>query len=306
MASRLLLSVALLLTACNSTDAPSARSTPEPTLAPMPTPVPTTSPQEAWLPNPDRRPPRNPRVLADDLVAVSDALKDSIRSWRREGNVDRSAPRTVRYQALYQQRIYRLMARDRQLGNSVLRLLDGPLYRFSRATVTAGERLRQLVQPVPPNMEFKIGSAEPAGTLLRFYRAAQRRFGVHWEMLAAINFVETKFGRVRSSSTAGAQGPMQFLPSTWDSYGMGGDIYDPRDAIMGAANYLSSSGAPGDYGKALYAYNPADQYVDAILLYARQMMRTSRNYLAYYNWQVFVITTSGDKRLTGPHLDGRS
>ena len=137
---------------------------------------------------------------------------------------------------------------------------------------------------------------------MRYYRKAQRRFGIDWEILAAINYVETKFGRVRSASSAGAQGPMQFIPATWDAYGMGGDVHDPHDAIMGAANYLRASGAPGDYRGALFAYNHADAYVTAILRYARQMMRLSRNYFAYYNWQVFVITTAGEKRLTGPGL----
>ncbi|MDQ4125969.1 MAG: transglycosylase SLT domain-containing protein, partial [Actinomycetota bacterium] len=149
------------------------------------------------------------------------------------------------------------------------------------------------------------GPAEPAGLLLRYYRRAERRFGVEWEVLAAVNYVETKFNRVRSSSSAGAQGPMQFLPSTWDAYGLGGDIHDPRDAILGAANYLHASGAPGDYRRALYAYNHSDAYVDAVLLYANRMKRRPHSYYGYYSWQVFVITTKGDVRLTGPGLPRR-
>jgi membrane-bound lytic murein transglycosylase B len=58
---------------------------------------------------------------------------------------------------------------------------------------------------------------------MRHYRAAQRRFGVGWHVLAAVNMVETQFNRLRNDSTAGAQGPMQFIPSTWRAYGMGGD-----------------------------------------------------------------------------------
>ena len=115
-------------------------------------------------------------------------------------------------------------------------------------------------------------------------------------------FVESKFGRVRASSSAGAQGPMQFIPSTWAVYGLGGDIHDPHDAILGAANYLHRSGAPSDYGRALYAYNHATAYVRAVLLYARLLRRDIRNYFALYNWQVFVLTTKGSKRLTGPGL----
>ena len=76
-----------------------------------------------------------------------------------------------------------------------------------------------------------------------------------------MNLVETGFNKLRNDSVAGAQGPMQFIPSTWRAYGMGGDIHDPRDAIMGAANYLRASGAPGNYRRALYAYNPSTLYV---------------------------------------------
>lgn len=194
------------------------------------------------------------------------------------------------------------MARRERLGDRTLRHLDGGLLRFSRANVIAGRALRSLVTAVPPKTRFRLQAPESAGQLMRYYRKAQRRFGIDWEILAAINYVETKFGRVRSASSAGAQGPMQFIPATWDAYGMGGDVHDPHDAIMGAANYLRASGAPGDYRGALFAYNHADAYVTAILRYARQMMRLSRNYFAYYNWQVFVITTAGEKRLTGPGL----
>ena len=97
------------------------------------------------------------------------------------------------------------------------------------------------------------------------YLEAERRFGVAWQVLAAVNFVESAFGRLRNASTAGAQGPMQFLPSTWRAYGLGGDIDDPRDAILGAANYLHASGAPRDYRRALFAYNHSPAYVDAVL-----------------------------------------
>ena len=120
-------------------------------------------------------------------------------------------------------------------------------------------------------------------------------------MLAAVNFVESAFGRMRNSSAAGAQGPMQFIPSTWDAYGMGGDVNDPHDAIMGAANYLSASGAPGDLTGALYAYNPSNLYVRAVLAYAGRIRRDRDAFLSYYSWQVFVRQPQGGtRRITGP------
>jgi soluble lytic murein transglycosylase-like protein len=115
-----------------------------------------------------------------------------------------------------------------------------------------------------------------------------------------VNYVETKFGRVVSNSSAGAQGPMQFLPSTWRAYGLGGDIRDPRDAILGAANYLHANGAPSNDRAALYHYNPVAGYVDAVSLYAAAIRRDPRLFYAMYTWQVYVLTTQGDRRVTGP------
>jgi membrane-bound lytic murein transglycosylase B len=116
-----------------------------------------------------------------------------------------------------------------------------------------------------------------------------------------VNFVESAFGRMRNSSAAGAQGPMQFIPSTWEAYGMGGDVNDPHDAIMGAANYLHASGAPGDVPAALYAYNPSSLYVRAVLAYADRIRRDRRALLSYYAWQVFVRKPGGGtRRITGP------
>jgi soluble lytic murein transglycosylase-like protein len=122
-------------------------------------------------------------------------------------------------------------------------------------------------------------------------------------VLASVNFVESAFGRVQSASAAGAQGPMQFLPATWEAYGLGGDVHDPRDAILGAANLLRASGAPDDLRSALFAYNHSTSYVDAILVYAGHMRRDVRAYYGYYSWQAFMRTPAGDVRLTGPGHD---
>jgi membrane-bound lytic murein transglycosylase B len=135
---------------------------------------------------------------------------------------------------------------------------------------------------------------------MRYYRAAQRRFRVSRRVLAAVNLVETGFNRLRNRSTAGARGPMQFIPATWRAYGMGGDVDDPRDAILGAANYLRASGAPGDYRRALFAYNNSGLYVNAVLRYARAIRRSFRTYYVLHSWQVYVRTTRGLQRLTGP------
>jgi membrane-bound lytic murein transglycosylase B len=95
---------------------------------------------------------------------------------------------------------------------------------------------------------------------------------------------------------------MQFLPATWRRYGLGGDVRNPRDAILGAANYLRASGAPGDLRGALHAYNPSQAYVDAVLRYARRILAERTTFYALWSWQVFVKTPAGDRRVTGPGL----
>jgi hypothetical protein len=101
-----------------------------------------------------------------------------------------------------------------------------------------------------------------------------------------VNFIETRMGRIVGLSTAGANGPMQFIPSTWDAYGLGGDVTNPRDAILGAANYLAASGGPADMRRALYAYNPSNAYVWAVTMYALTMADDPRAFDGYWNWGV--------------------
>src|SRR5205085_3920101 len=95
------------------------------------------------------------------------------------------------------------------------------------------------------------------------YREAQRHSHVDWHVLAAVNFVESAFGRLRNDSVAGAKGPMQFIPSTWGQYGRG-DVHDPRAAILAAGRFLHAAGAPGRERAALYRYNPSALYVGAV------------------------------------------
>jgi hypothetical protein len=301
--------VLLLVPACTGGEGTHSGVTPATaTSAPSPqvrspafSPSPTAS-QPVFLPAPDERIPSDPRRVADALIEVTSALRASVDRWRHRGGAMRPAPKEVVLQALYQQRICRTLAGDARLAGRTLRLVPQDIGLMARYVVTASARLHGLVRPVSNPSSFETGPPKPAGLLLRYYQEAERRFGIRWQVLAALNYIESKFGRVRSTSYAGAQGPMQFIPSTWAVYGMGGDIQDPHDAILGAANYLHRSGAPGNYRQALYAYNHSLQYVDVILLYARMMQRDIRNYLSLYNWQVFVLTTSGSVRITGPGL----
>jgi hypothetical protein len=111
--------------------------------------------------------------------------------------------------------------------------------------------------------------------LLSIYQAAGIEYGVRWEILAAINEIETDYGRNLNVSSAGALGWMQFMPSTWRMYGTDAnkdgrkDPYNPVDAIFAAARYLKAAGYEQDVRRAIFAYNHADWYVDSVLLRAR-------------------------------------
>jgi hypothetical protein len=113
--------------------------------------------------------------------------------------------------------------------------------------------------------------------LVGLYKQAGRRYHVPWPILAAINEIETDFGRNVAVSPAGATGWMQFMPGTWRTYGVDADHDgvknpdDPRDAIFAAARYLKASGAKHDMRRAIFAYNHAGWYVDSILLRAERI-----------------------------------
>ncbi len=115
--------------------------------------------------------------------------------------------------------------------------------------------------------------------LLPIYQAAGVQYGVSWEILAAINSIETDYGRNLNVSTAGALGWMQFMPATWASYGVDAnndgrrDPYNPVDAIFAAARYLRAAGAQQDLRKAIWAYNHADWYVNDVLRRAQRAQR---------------------------------
>ncbi len=141
---------------------------------------------------------------------------------------------------------------------------------------------------------WRIEPPAPADELLGYYHQAEAESGVGWNYLAAINFIETRFGSIVGASTAGAQGPMQFLPSTFAGYGQGGDIHSPRDSILAAGRYLAANGFAADRDHAIYAYNHASEYVRAVDQYAALMAADPATFAAYYRWDVYCFTTAGD------------
>jgi cell wall-associated NlpC family hydrolase len=100
--------------------------------------------------------------------------------------------------------------------------------------------------------------------------AAGSSCGLDWSVLAGIARVESGFGSNMATSSAGAIGYGQFLPSSWAAFGQGGNPYDFHDAIPAMARYLCASGAGQDIRQAIFAYNHADWYVDQVLGFAQQ------------------------------------
>lgn len=252
------------------------------------------------LPAPNASIPREPKRLAHTLLVTTRALDEAIDRWRANGTPSAGRPPyDVELHALYHQRIYRLLRRNDPLARAVVTLLPSGVAREARSIVAAGKALRRIT-PALKARKIRTKRPLPVGVLLRHYRDAERRFRVPWRVLAAVNFTESAFGKIRTDSAAGAQGPMQFMPATWRAYGLGGNVHNDRDAIMGAANYLRASGAPRQLRRALLAYNHSSAYVDSILRYTQLIRRDPRNLYVFYSWQLFVRTAKGDVRLTGP------
>ena len=268
-----------MLGSCDDQDeTPSAAPTASQASGP-PVPI-VTSPAVAAIPT---RPAADPRTLASEIELVEDVIHDPSEPAERG-----------RAAGELQQLAYRRLARTPNLMERVTPLLSRRARRSATAAVTG---IRSLSVIVPAQEEFpkdwRIQAPPPPDELLGYYREAERRYGVPWGYLAAIHLVETRMSRIVGPSYAGAQGPMQFIPSTWEAYGEG-DIHDTRDAIMAAARLLRANGAPGDMDNATYRYNPSSNYVAAIRSHARHMLDDPRAFYGYYTWRVFYRHVDGE------------
>jgi membrane-bound lytic murein transglycosylase B len=240
-------------------------------------------------------PPQNAPAIVRLLHRDEQRLQTALASWDGNGSV----PSVVTAAAQERQWLIRVAARDASTAADVIRLAPA-----ERDDLRARRDLLALANRTPPLKEkIRLGRAPPPAKLLQWYREAQRRFGVRWQLLAAINFVESAFGKVRNTSVAGAEGPMQFEPATWRAYGLGGDVHDPHDAILGAANYLRMSGARRDERHALFHYNPSWLYVDAVLRYAHRIAAKRYAFYEYYAWRVYI---RGPSRMSSASRKARS
>lgn len=240
-----------------------------------------------------------PEVTAESLAAEIAAVERGIRDPGLDTVRDAAALAEL---GRRQQRVYRQLARHDELDDAVAALLPADVvepFRFNvtaRQAVVAHAETRPPSEPSPTLPAWTIAEPAPIDELLAYYAEAEAATGVPWEYLAAINFVETRMGRIAGASSAGAVGPMQFLPETWAAC-CEGDPTDPHDAIVGAAVYLVAEGAPGDMAAALYGYNPNDGYVGQVTAYAANLMADPLAYRGYHGWEVLVGSAAGTVRL---------
>jgi transglycosylase-like protein with SLT domain len=156
----------------------------------------------------------------------------------------------------------------------------------------AADALARLVPAERRLPRWRIQQPPTPRVLFRYFMAAATEYQIPWPYLAAIELVETRMGRIHGLSSAGAQGPMQFMPATWAEYGKG-SINNQRNAIMAAARFLAANGGRRRIANALFHYNPSDSYVIAVESYAHEMRQDERAFYGYYFWQVLYRTVKG-------------
>lgn len=225
----------------------------------------------------------DPVALADDLVADERALRDPA---TREPALTAAAHR--------EQAAYRAIGRHAEWDAITRPRIPPELSDVYDRNVDARRQLTALTPVRSTLPAWRIEPPAPADELLNYYHQAESETGVGWNYLAAINLVETRFGSIVGASTAGAQGPMQFLPPTFGGYGQGGDIHSPHDSILAAGRYLAANGFANDRDRAIYGYNHASEYVRAVDQYAALIAADPATFAAYYRWDVYCYTTAGD------------
>lgn len=246
-----------------------------------------------------------PGAPAARIDAVLDAAQFAAGLTKAELTIRDAAstPDQVSTAGTQLQLLIRELSDQTELDEAVIAALDPTV----RPTIERIIRARQFVQarsaadpspssPSPTLPAWTIVAPEPVATLMAHYTQAEAVTGVPWYWLAAIHLQETRMGRIVGVSSAGAVGPMQFLPTTWAECCVG-DPLSTGDAIVGAATYLAQNGAPADMPAALFQYNPNESYVAVVTAYAENMRDVPSLYDGYHAFQVFYSTSAGTVRL---------
>lgn len=259
-------------------------STTPPSSTPSSTEAPAPDAEPSRAPEPDDPLPTGPDAMADALTRAETAIRDPA-----IGDGDAAA------WGRHQQRLYRHLARNSEWAEGAL-AIDDPLLREAvEANWTARVNLDALVASEEARAEvpaWRVVAPRPVDELLAYYRDGEAAWGISWSYLAAINLIETRMGRIEGLSSAGAVGPMQFLPTTWAECCQG-DPTDPADAIPGAARYLTIRGGPDDMDRAIWGYNNSDRYVAAVKAYASVLRANELAYRGYHAWEIYFRSTEG-------------
>ena len=247
---------------------------------------------------------RYPRVPADDFATAQ--LLASVETALREPS---TAPGLLPDLGHQQQVIYRVLSAQPTRSAAVMAALPQRWRSVAERHLAARREFLTMARGRGPSTlpAWRIIQPEPAEQLLQHYRKAEAATGIAWEVLAAVNLVETGMGRIDGVSVANAQGPMQFLPTTWAQAGVGaGDIRDPHDAIQAAARYLVRRGGLQDIRQGLWGYNNSDYYGRAVMLYASLMEEDPRAYTGLYHWEIHYNSAVGDLWLPVGYAQQRS
>ena len=234
-------------------------------------------------------------ALPDSAVDLAPALSEAEAELRRDGAADPDQQALTSAWGRRQQLLYRVLAAHPDWADQVVAEVDPEIAPAVEANWAAQTELTALVRTYtlsPTVPAWRIIEPDPADELLGYYQDASDVTGVPWETLAAIHLIETRMGRIEGVSTAGAVGPMQFLPATWEEC-CEGDPTVTADAIQGAATYLVRRGAPDDMDRALKGYNTSDHYVAAVKQYASVMTADPETYHAYHAWEVHFLSSAG-------------
>ncbi len=239
----------------------------------------------------DGSPAADELPLPTSAAELTTALDEAERALRRAGaDQADAAPWGRRQQALY-----RVLAFNPDWADEAISGVDPTIRDAVELNWVASRSLAALVdsQTIADTLPaWRIVPPPPADELVGHYREAEAQSGVPWSILAAIHLIETRMGRIEGVSTAGAVGPMQFLPTTWDGC-CEGDPTVARDAILGAGRYLVQRGADRDLDRAIFGYNNSDHYVTAVTSFAAVLDAEPDLYRGYHAWQVYFRTTEG-------------
>jgi peptidoglycan hydrolase CwlO-like protein len=210
----------------------------------------------------------------DYEAAIEEEKKTTADLNRRKQALDETIARLGASKAQTEARLTKLKAAERaRILKSAAATGWGEASRGYELEIAREDIVARAVDPIPKKEYIKL------------YKEAARDygFGPDWYILAAVGKVESNHGENMGPSSAGAMGPMQFLPSTWETSGVDGNgdgvanIMDPEDSIPAAAGYLKDGGAPRDWYRALYSYNHADWYVKKVLAVAEAYRRLAND-----------------------------